>query len=266
MGEQSIFTASDDLFVPSSLAGGPWDQGALHGGAVAALIVGEVERIAPESLRIGKLSFELLRPIPAAPLSLSLQVIRAGRRAQELAAELRYDGELVCRATALAVQPVAAETAAQAVSDFATLPPAPAIEPPDSPNVHDFEVQGLIRASFASAIEMRWLTKPWSTGPAELWMRMRAPLLPDVAFSPLTTLAAAADFGNGVGAELRFDRFIFINADLTIHLWRPPRGEWIGLAARTLLFGGGAGVAESVLHDLDGAVGRAFQTLVVQPR
>jgi hypothetical protein len=43
-------------------------------------------------------------------------------------------------------------------------------------------------------------------------------------------------------------------------------GEWIGLDARTLLRGGGMGLAESVLHDVHGPVGRAFQTLVVQQR
>jgi Thioesterase-like superfamily len=59
---------------------------------------------------------------------------------------------------------------------------------------------------------------------------------------------------------------VFINADLTIHLHRAPRGEWIGLDARTLLCDSGTGLAESVLHDLHGPVGRAFQTLVVEPR
>jgi hypothetical protein len=65
---------------------------------------------------------------------------------------------------------------------------------------------------------------------------------------------------------LPFERFLFINADLSIQLQRLPRGEWIGLDARTLLAPGGSGLAESVLHDGDGIVGRAFQTLVVQPR
>jgi Thioesterase-like superfamily len=65
---------------------------------------------------------------------------------------------------------------------------------------------------------------------------------------------------------LPFDRFLFINADLTIHLHRPPLGEWIGLDARTLLDAGGTGMAESVLHDASGSIGRAFQTLVVQSR
>lgn len=266
MSVDSVFTAENDHFVPGEHAGGPWDPGALHGGAAAALIVSELERLQPEHLRFGKLAFELLRPVPAAALALSVHVTRPGRRVQELAAELRHDGELVCRATALAVQPVPAEVPAHMSTDLAAHPPAPAIDPPDSPGVHDFAVAGPLRASFASAVEMRWLTEPWTTGPSQLWMRLRVPILPGAAASPLTTLAAAADFGNGVGAELRFDRFIFINADLTIHLWRSPRGEWIGLDARTLLYANGAGVAESVLHDLDGPVGRAFQTLVVQPR
>lgn len=78
--------------------------------------------------------------------------------------------------------------------------------------------------------------------------------------------AAVADFGNGVSATLPFERFLFINADLTLHLARLPRGEWIGLDARTILHEGGMGVAESVLHDRDGPIGRAFQTLVVAPR
>ena len=91
-------------------------------------------------------------------------------------------------------------------------------------------------------------------------------LLPGEPMSPLARAVAAADFGNGVGAALPFDRFLFINADLTLHLQRAPQGEWIGLDARTLLSVGGPGLAESVLHDEGGPIGRAFQTLVVQPR
>jgi hypothetical protein len=123
------------------------------------------------------------------------------------------------------------------------------------------------RASFAaSAMEMRWLSDSESPGPAQVWMRLRHPLVPGEALTPLARLTATADFGNGVSAELPFERFLFINADLTIHLHRSPHGEWIGLDAHTLLRGHGMGLAESVLHDVHGPVGRAFQTLVVQPR
>jgi hypothetical protein len=97
-------------------------------------------------------------------------------------------------------------------------------------------------------------------------MRLRHPLLPGRELTPLARLAATADFGNGVSAALPFDRFVFINADLTVHLHRAPRGEWIGLDARTLLSDGGMATAEGVLHDEHGPLGRAFQTLVVQAR
>ena len=266
MARDSIFSVERDLFVPGPLAGGPWDPSALHGGAPAALIVTELERTLPEQLALGRLSIELLRPVPSAPLALTIEAIRPGRRVRELSVELRNEEELVCRASALAVQCVPAVAVDAAKTDPAELVPSGTLPPPDSPEARPFDADGPLSPAFASAIEMRWLTQPWRTGPAQLWMRMRADVLPDVAASPLAALAAAADFGNGVGAELHFDRFIFINADLSIHLWRPPEGEWIGLDARTLLFQGGAGVAESVLHDVRGPVGRAFQTLVVQPR
>ena len=103
-------------------------------------------------------------------------------------------------------------------------------------------------------------------GECRLRDRRRHPLLCDEQATPLARLVATADFGNGVSSELPFEEYLFINADLSIHLWRAPAGEWIGLDARTLLHGGGMGVAESVLHDSGGPVGRAFQTLVVQPR
>jgi hypothetical protein len=115
-------------------------------------------------------------------------------------------------------------------------------------------------------MEMRWFGDPWKLGPGRVWMRLQMPLLPGEPATPLARVAAVADFGNGVSASLPFDRFLFINADLTIHLARAPQGEWIGLDARTHLSPGGVGLSESVLHDEDGPIGRAFQTLVVQPR
>jgi hypothetical protein len=122
-------------------------------------------------------------------------------------------------------------------------------------------------ASFAaSAMEMRWLDDPRAPGPGRVWMRLRHPLIDDQDASPLARLAATADFGNGISASLPFSDYLFINADLSIHLYRQPRGEWIGMDARTLLHPGGTGLAESVLHDVDGPVGRAFQALVVALR
>jgi hypothetical protein len=253
---------------PTEHASGPWDPRALHGGAPAALITAAFERVEPGSqLRIARLGFELLRPVPLEPLTLTVRIVRPGRRVQELAAELSAEvggsPQVVCRASALRVQEVSAGIAEQA----ATPQPEDELPPPEQGKPVRFALDDAERDSFAaSAMEMRWLTDPRAPGPGRVWMRLRHPLLAGQALTPLARLAATADFGNGISAALPFERFLFINADLTLHLQRPPRGEWIGVDARTLLHSGGSGLAESVLHDVHGPVGRAFQTLVVEAR
>ena len=268
---ESIFHQRDGRFVPTEQARGPWDPRALHGGAPAALIAGAFERHEPvEGVQIARLGYELLRPIPFAPLSVEVRTLRPGRRVQELAAELRAHGdgddahgELICRASALRVRAIGDDVPELVEATAGDRMPGPdegepvrfALNPDDE------------EASFAaSAMEMRWLDDPWRPGPGRVWQRLRHPLVDAEPASPLARLAASADFGNGISASLPFDDYLFINADLHVHLHRPPRGEWIGLDARTLLNRGGTGLAESVLHDTEGPVGRAFQALVVGAR
>ncbi len=262
----SIFVANGERYLPTAHARGPWDPQMLHGGAPAALIAAAFERIEPGAeLPIARLSFEFLRPIPMAPLTLATSIVRPGRRVQELAAELSADGETIARAAALRVQAVPEEAASAAAAVAAAL--GPAMPPPDQAKPLDFSLDGSAEASFAgTAMEMRAVDGVATLGPGRVWMRLRHPLVSGEPLTPLARLLATADFGNGISAALPFDRFLFINADLSVHLLRRPRGEWIGLDARTRLPAGGCAVAESVLHDEHGAVGRAFQTLVVQAR
>lgn len=269
----SLFTpARAGRVTPTEHARGPWDPGALHGGAPAALIVRAFERIEPGAvLHFARLGFEFLKPIPFAELEVRTEIVRKGRRVQELAAELVSHGaseELIGRASALRIQPVPGGLP-DPDGRLAVPGPDPVAALPD-PEDGQVVVHALGNADMSSlattGMEMSWLTDPWAIGRGKLWMRPLRRLLPGEEMSPLARLVATADFGNGISAELRFDRYIFINADLTIHLWRAPVGEWIGLDAKTVLMDGGAGTAESVLHDERGPVGRALQALVVQRR
>jgi hypothetical protein len=260
----SVFIQSGDgRFEPTEHARGPWDPRALHGGSLGALIARAFELIEPGSeLPIARLGFEFLTPIPFAPLELATKIVRKGRRVQGLAAEISSGGDPICRASALRVQEAPdGLPAAAAPSDPEHIPQ------PETGEATRFALGDPTVTSFASTtMEMRWLTDPWTLGPGKVWMRLRHPILPDERPTPLMCLAGTADFGNGVSAALPFDDYLFINADLSIHLWRRPQGDWIGLDARTVLHPGGVGTAESVLHDTAGPVGRASQTLVVQPR
>jgi hypothetical protein len=102
-------------------------------------------------------------------------------------------------------------------------------------------------------------------GPAVVWLRMRHPLVAGEPPSPLARVLVAADAGNGVSTTLDYRRFLFINTELTVHLVREPAGEWVCLDAITRRSGHGAGLAECVLWDEGGRLGRAAQTLLVRP-
>jgi acyl-coenzyme A thioesterase PaaI-like protein len=278
----SIFLAEGETFVPTEHARGPWDPGALHGGAPAALIASEFERMGPgEELPFARLSYEFLRPVPMAPLHLTTRISRPGRRVQALQAELEADGVTVCRATALRLVGTPEKLPELALAQVLAATPRVLAEPLEGQPVR-FSLEHSTHKSFASsAMEMRFLkgapltgelpetdthSKHVPSGAAQVWMRMRYPVLAGRPLTPLARLAATSDFGNGVATVLPFEEYLFINADLTISLDRRPQGEWVALDARTLLHPGGIGWAESILHDELGPVGRATQALVVQPR
>ncbi|HEY7960864.1 MAG TPA: thioesterase family protein [Solirubrobacteraceae bacterium] len=283
IGTESIFRdEGEGHFVPTEQARGPWDPRALHGGAPAALIAAAFERMEPGSeLPFARLSFSFLRPIPMAPLRLSTHMTRPGRRVQELHADLHAGEVLVCQARALRIVPAPEQLPELAARLLAERAQAPLPGPEGAHPVH-FALDDPERKSFAaSAMEMRFLRGAPLTGElpeqdstaahqprgaAQVWMRLRHPLLPGEPLSSIARVAATADFGNGVSAVLPFERYLFINADLAISLDRRAEGEWIALDARTLLHPGGIGWAQSVLHDERGPFGVATQALVVQPR
>ena len=67
-------------------------------------------------------------------------------------------------------------------------------------------------------------------------------------------------------ATLDLNRHLFINVDLTVHLHRHPVGDWICLDAITIPQPNGVGLADAVLRDQRGPIGRALQTLLVRER
>jgi hypothetical protein len=297
--EAIFIPEGDGRYVPSEYARGPWDPRAQHGGAPATLIAGALERMQPGGeLPFARISFSFLRPVPLAPLHLTTRIVRPGRRVQELEAELRVAspadrsgldgedrgeglGELVCRAHALRIVPAPQTLPALAARVVQESEP-PSLPGPEEAHAVDFNPGAPELRSFAaSAMEMRFLHgRPLKgrlpgvgvsaehdpVGRAAVWMRLRCPVLPGEAPTPLVYAMAAADFGNGIAAVLPFDQYVFINADLAVTFNRRPEGEWIGLDARTLLHPGGIAWAQSTMHDARGPFGLATQALVVAPR
>lgn len=252
----AVFLPDGPRFAPTRLAAGPWDPGAAHGGAPAALLGRALETAAPtEGMHFARVSVEFLRPVPLAPLAVETEVLRPGRRVQLLGARLLAGDTEVCRATALLIRRTAGDPA----------PPAP---PPPGPDrgVDSPFTRSLDGTFGGAAVQHRFVAGDWTPGPATVWMRLAVPLVAGERPSPLVRVLAAADFGNGVGAALDWNHHVFINPDLTVYLERLPAGEWVCLEAVTHPGEPGTAVAESVLYDERGRIGRAVQALLVAPR
>lgn len=265
----SIFEpAGDGRFRPTALATGPWDPGALHGGPPAALAAGELRRaVASAGLGVeffpARLTVELLRPVPLDVLEVRVDVRRPGRR--------------ICIADATLVAPDGTEVMAATLhcirrKPFDRQPAVPASMParPDLPEGGVGLSKAMLSAPTAfhnAGVEHRAVVGTFeSLGPAADWMRLTVPLVAGQETDPFERVVAAADFGNGISKLFAMDEVLFLNPDLSVFLHRLPVGEWICLDAVTRLGPDGVGLAESVLFDEQGAIGRAVQMLLVEPR
>ena len=259
---EPLFTVDGDTFVPSAHTRSPWSPESLHGGAAAALLARQTERHeVGVPMQVVRMTIDLVRPVPVAPLTIDVRTLRPGGRVTVIGAELRADGAVCARMTALRMRddavPIPVET------------PLPTDQPADIPP-EDSALQSPewpFEAFHTHGCEVRYARGGWlSAGPAFAWIRLREPVLAAETPSPLQRLVAAADFGNGVSATLPFDRWSFINPDITVHIERPPAGEWIGLDAVTRVSDRGSGAASTVLYDERGRVGMGIQHLLVQQR
>lgn len=265
MSEACLFAPSGSHFVATDYARGPWDPRHCHGGPVAALLVRAVERVADDGIawQIARLTIELTRPVPVQrPLTLTSHIERPGKRVSLIAAALR-DGDVeVARVTALRIR-----RQAIVLPDGANRADAPSMPPPESGRHERSGWASEHRAFHKDACEHRFVDGSWSVpGPVAVWIRLLVPVVPGEEPSGVQRVVAAADFGNGVSGALPHQRFLYINPDLTVHLLRPPVGEWIGMRAASHYGEQGAGLAESALYDNRGRLGRSIQSLFVEQR
>lgn len=257
-------------WIPTAFARGPWDPRHCHGGPVCALLARGVEQVDDERYwQIARLTVELTRPVPVGrPLTLTTTIQRPGRKVS-LVDVVLADGETeVARARALRIRSADVELPPETVQPTPDTPGSPG----DGRRIKVTWSAGADVAFHTHACDHRFVEGGWDEpGPVAVWIRLNTPVVPGESPSGVQRVAAAADFGNGVSHGLDFDRFVFINPDLTIHLIRPPVGEWIGMRAASF-YGAddghtnGAGMAESALYDERGRLGRSVQSLFVDRR
>ncbi len=265
----SLFIAEGDLVLPTEMSRGPWDPRSLHGGPVAALFADVLERLPADGVEwfVARLSIELERPVPLAPLRVAAEITRPGRKVSivDLTIHLAETATLLARARALRIRQadVALPTHPE-VADLLAVPPAP---PGPGAGVVGEVTTTTYVAFHSDATEHRYVERsPLQIGPVVDWIRLRVPIFPDRPVTPLQRVAAAADFANGISHVLDFETHLFINPDLTIHLFRPLAGEWVGMNSTTLHGTAGIGLSDTSLYATDGLVGHSNQSLLLDLR
>lgn len=257
----SFYLGSGSGYVATPLTAGPWAVGFQHAGPPAALLGRAIERCdGAEEFRVGRITFELRRPVPIGGLTVRTSR-QPGRRVDRVEAVLHDAGgtELI-RALALRVRSVDTTAAAELAP-----PAAPALPPPTAPPAPPAAFFPS-PVGYHTAMEVSFVTGSWDEpGPAQAWLRPRVALVDDEPCSPLGRVLVAADSGNGLSAVLDPSVWRFVNPDLSVALQREPTSDWVGLAARTGVGGDGRGLAVADVYDLAGPIGSSVQTLLIEP-
>jgi hypothetical protein len=204
-------------------------------------------------MRVARLTFDIAKPVPIAPLTVTTGIVREGRSVMLINSAI--EPYMRCSAMLIRTEPGLAPE----------ITPGPELPGPAESRVEPFlpvDYEG-----YHTAMEVRFASGAFlSRGPAIAWMRMRVPLVEGEQPSGLARVLTAADSGNGISNVLDFQRHLFVNTDLTVHLRRYPVGEWVCLQAVSSVDSDGIGLADTALHDEHGRIGRGVQSLFVAPR
>jgi hypothetical protein len=260
---RALYVPADDGYQATALTIGPWDPGLQHAGPPAALLAREVERTGGiEGGQAVRLAYDILGPVPVGPVRVQASVVRPGRRIELVEAVLTgADDRPLIRLTAWRMR---------VRGDGVVPPPVVAAHPaPAGPEESRREDARFFSTDVAyhRALDWRFAAGTFnSPGPATAWTTPRCVLVEGEPITALEHLLVMTDAASGISAALDWTAATFANVDLTVALHRPPRGDWLGMDATTVLGDTGAAQCFAVLFDADGPVGRSAQALFVEPR
>ncbi len=254
-----------ERFVPLPPARSGWDPRLVNGSASAGLLASLLEReLRRPGLSPARITIDLMRPIPFAPLEGRVRRVREGRRLGLADAELFHGDELVARASGLFL--ASSEIPDQAAS----------VEPPPQPS--GFPSGRLLpglsdpgeHPSYQFYCDVRWATAPGAAEPT-VWIRPPDVVVEGMPTSDLVRAVATADLLAGLAvAHCRAQDAPVpqaINADVQVAIAAEPRGDFFALRLNRMVSSAGVGFASADLFDEAGYVGRVSQSRVTnRPR
>jgi hypothetical protein len=237
-------------WMPSALAAGPF--AGLQGGAVSGLLTAEVEAVAGArnwGTAISATAW-FLRPTPMARLRTQLAVVTEGGRISVVDNTLWPMEEQQPCAT---VRVTLSRERAVEIPGWQEQAADP-VDPLRYPVRTLHAVHG--RSWFMDAMETR-------VGDDAAWFRMHDGVITDAG--PLAQVLGPADWTHGIGRPVQ-NVVADPNPNLTVQLFRQPRGTWVGVRADTSWHPeAGLGVGSGVLLDTHGQIGRVAMSVILVP-
>ncbi len=239
-------------------AQGAWNTNEQHMAPVTGIMVHALEQFQPRSdMRLVRLNFDILGLIPAGDFRIETTLLRPGKTIELLQADLIAEGRVAVRVTAWRLQ--RSDTSAVEAFEDNPLEPLECAVPWTGLNTWP--------GGFIKTVEGRSLPGH-RRGHGRAWLHSPYAMLDGgKQSSALVRLLGLADSANGVAARLTPapGSIMFPNVDLSLHIYREPVGQWLGLDSTVTFAGDGVGLTSSVLHDEQGPFGRSEQTLTLRP-
>ena len=271
---------NSSIYHPTLNARGPWDPNSLHGRVIAGLIAYEVEtnystRENFQDMQITRMTVDLFRLPPMAPLIIQSNIARSGRRIQVIDVQISTNyaekGILEIARGSVVLLRRSAEPLGSVWSTPVWDIPAPN-ENMAMPNLveerlpmwHTINVGAAtgplpisgskISAKNSKDVNAITSDQQQEIGPRRAWIRETHAFVENEIVSPILRVAQVADFANPF-VNSGTSGLNYINADISLYLQRNPVGTWIGV--ETFYHGAddGISIATIALYDKIGKIG-----------
>jgi hypothetical protein len=239
-------------FEPTQFAGSHWGDNHLNGPAVVGLAAQSLENhFGSEDFMPTRLTVDLFRAARSVPTSVSVRMVRDGRRVRSADCDIAQEGRLVARATLLQYR-------------RSTAPPGRLWSVPSTiafPPRMDDGVQTAVNSDAGD----------WSRSPGDHQndsrKRFYNSAIDVVSGQPISQFIRAVMVAEATSlvTNLGTEGVGYINGDLTVGLARLPVGEWIGVQADSHWATDGVAVGTATLFDRSGAFGSGMTTAVANP-
>ncbi|WP_132994305.1 thioesterase family protein [Gordonia zhaorongruii] len=258
-----------EYFQPTGATVSVWSPDIQHGAPPAALMVGAMQRAAPEDGQVfTRITTEILGGIGLGVNRVRTAIPRPGRRISMVTADLEVlgaDGEFRLVARTSGWRMIVNDSSPAAA---APRPPLPAL-PDDLQQIEGFPLdgddavpwgrEGYIGTTVTARQDGRNGTTP------AIWIRAGVPLIVGREMTHLEAIFAVIDVANGVGTQLDPRDWTWMNLDTTVHLVAQPSSPWVGIDADLAIGRDGYGASFADLYDVAGFLGRSAQTDMIAP-